>query len=84
MIRISIYTAPTENDCRGGAISTRVVSENDVSEVLREIGLEWKTADYMSQRQVVLTLDPVRENEVREIKTAVRAAAQALEDTGLL
>lgn len=34
------------------------VAESEVNETLRQIGLEYKTADYFTSRQVVIVIDP--------------------------
>lgn len=84
VIRITLYSGPSDTDDRQDAVSVHLVDEADVHERLRQIGLEWTTADYMPQRQVLIALDPVVPNDRAEIKQRVRAAAVALEETGLL
>lgn len=85
MIRITVYSGPSDTDRdRPPAITQRETPETQVHEVLRQIGLEWKGADYMTQRQVVITLDPVPAQADIDVKDQVRLAAEALERTGLL
>lgn len=85
MIRITVYSGPSTTDERPPAVSTRTVADVDVDDELRKIGIEWRTADYMPQRQVVITLDPVTTDDERaKLRANVRAAAEYLEQTGLL
>lgn len=85
-IRITIYAGhsldPTDVNYEPST-TVRTVSERDVSETLRQIGLEWRQADYFPGRQTVITLDPVRDDAV-DVRGEVRKAAEALERTGLL
>lgn len=86
MIRISVYAGHSPDDAdRPYAASTtvRTVSERDVSEELRKLGLEWRQADYFPGRQTVITLDPAGP-DVGDVKLKIREAADALERTGLL
>lgn len=85
MIRITIYSGPTKSDSNSGSISVRECDASRVGETLYNLGLEWKNADYMGQRQVVITLDPIPESEhnLEHIKRNVKASAMALERTGL-
>lgn len=86
MIRITVYAGPATADVLGGLSSTKVheVEDSAVHEILRSIGLEWKTADYFPRRQVVITLDPVVDEPKAKIRELIRDAALALEETGML
>lgn len=86
MIRVTVYAGPSATDERESSVVGHVADDADVHELLRQIGLEWKTADYFPQRQVVITLDPVNEDEAERasIKASVKEAAAHLEQTGLL
>ena len=86
MITITVYAGPSNpNDDRDPSIKRHLAREEDVTETLRQIGLEWKTAGYMTSRQVVITLDPiVDEPDAADVQAKVREAAVALEATGLL
>jgi hypothetical protein len=85
LTRITVYAGPSGEDPRESSVAFQVVANSDVSEHLRMLGLEWRTADYMPQRQVVITLDPIEpEHRKEDVKIQVRAAAEALERTGLL
>jgi hypothetical protein len=89
MIRLTIYAGPGVDD---GTLNTyepsvdvRMVDERDLANELHKLGLEWRQADYFPGRQTVLVLDPVPEQDDRaEVQAKVRAAAEALEGTGLL
>lgn len=86
-IRITVYAGEGPDD--GGLHKPSVVSyftsASEVHETLRQLGLEWKQADYFPARQVVITLDPIASpNQEDNVREKVRAAAEALEDTGLL
>lgn len=83
MIRITLYSGPSDTDTREAAISLRTVDTKDVSETLRQIGLEWKNADYMGSRQVIITLDPVVElKDSAEFKKAIDDLREALDNLG--
>lgn len=75
MIRITVYSGNSETDQRKGTISAYIVGDSEVSEHLRQIGLEWKQADYMTQRQVVITLDPIGVQEEEDLVKAVLQTA---------
>jgi hypothetical protein len=84
-IRITVYAGhsldPTDTNYEPST-TVRTVSERDVSETLRQLGLEWRQADYFPGRQTVITLDPVA--DAVDVRGEVRKAAEALERTGLL
>lgn len=84
-IRITVYAGESswEGEQRPGSV---VVHDHaDVGEVLRHIGLEYKSADYFPGRQVVITIDPIPDNsDSDDVRRKVREAAIALEGTGLL
>lgn len=86
MIRMTIYAGPGPDD--GGlykpSVSSRLIDERELSEELRKLGLEWKQADYFSQRQTVITLDPMPAAGEIDVQARIREAATALEGTGLL
>jgi hypothetical protein len=54
------------------------VSERNVHEVLREVGLEYNTADYFSTRQVVIVLDP-EQPDSDQARRAIQQAMESLE-----
>lgn len=57
------------------------VHNRDLADQLFRIGLEYKTADYFPNRQVVIVITP--ESTVPpEIQQKIKAAAEALEATG--
>lgn len=87
MIRLTVYAGPRPDD--GGlykpSVSSRLVDECELSEELRQLGLEWKQADYFPQRQTIIALDPVPDEiDEPDVRARVREAAAALEGTGLL
>lgn len=87
MIRITIYAGPGDpgrTPSYEASTSERIVAERDVSEELRQIGLEWRQADYFPTRQTVITFDPVTDPSEPDVKALVREAAIKLEETGLL
>ena len=93
MIRITIYAGLGEDASRGEAshfyepsVTSRTCSESDVHEELRQIGLEWRTADYFPTRQTVIVLDPVADEppSMAVVQSKIRDAAASLEGTGLL
>lgn len=86
MIRITGYAgeSPTDTERPGSVKVYGPFEDCDVNEALRQIGLEWKTADYMTQRQVVLVLDPVEDDKQPDVRGLVRKAAEMLEETGML
>jgi hypothetical protein len=88
VIRITVYAGPSLDPAETHyepSVTERTVDESDVSETLRQLGLEWRQADYFSGRQTVITLDPVvTRPDVRDVRDEVRNAAEALERTGLL
>jgi hypothetical protein len=83
-IRVTVYAG--ESAWPGEQRPGSVVAHNDadVAEVLRHIGLEYKTADYFPGRQVVITIDPIPADDSQDVRAKVREAAIALEETGLL
>ena len=91
MIRITVYAgpAPTDDPDDAGSYTASVglrgvFDTRDVSEELRQIGLEWRQADYFQNRQALIVLDPVEHTDRIQIEDKVRKAAAALEETGLL
>lgn len=87
MIRITIYAGPGDPSKTPNYEATtteRVVSERDVSEELRQIGLEWRQADYFPTRQTVITFDPVPDQREPDVRALIREAASKLEETGML
>lgn len=84
MIRITVYAGPAARGGREASTVEHVVDDRDVHEQLRLIGLEWKTADYFHERQVVITLDPIPTGDSSDVRLRIREAADALERTGLL
>jgi hypothetical protein len=59
------------------------VADSEVADQLFRIGMEYKLADYFPNRQVVIVINPDPTFTVPpEVKQKIRAAAQALEDTG--
>jgi hypothetical protein len=50
-----------------GASDYVATSESEVTEVLRTIGLEWKTADWPHHQAVVITVAP--RSDPREVET---------------
>ena len=93
MIRITIYAGLGEDKTEGEAphfyepsVTARTCAEADVHEELRQIGLEWRTADYFPTRQTMIVLDPVPDEppSMAAVQSKIRAAAASLEGTGLL
>jgi hypothetical protein len=61
------------------------IALSEISETLRKIGLEYKTADYFTSRQVIIVIDPDPGQKVApEVREKIREAATALEATGQL
>lgn len=86
MIRMTVYAGASPADETGPyepSVVVRTVRERDLSEELRKLGLEWKTADYFPTRQTVITLDPVPDERLN-VQALVREATDKLERTGLL
>lgn len=65
-------------------VSYRSCDAAGVHEELRQIGLEWKTADWAHGQQVVITIAPHVEENNAGLREQVRQAADLLERTGLL
>lgn len=86
MIRITVYAGHSFDHVSDYEPSTTVreVADRDVSETLRLLGLEWRQADYFTGRQTVITLDPIPGPRQPDVKGLIRAAAEALEQTGML
>ncbi len=82
--RITIYAAPSQTDPRPASASTRVVANRDLADTFRLLGLEWKNADYMPARQVVIVIDSVAGHDPDRVKELVQQASTLLEETGLL
>lgn len=78
MQKITVYAGPSSTDSRPQSVADW--SEYDPEEALRRIGLEYKTADYFSQRQVVIVIDPADEPPEAE---QVRRLMRALEASGV-
>lgn len=83
MFRVTVYAGPSETDDRPSSVAQYEVSHDDLGEKLRHIGLEWKTADYMPQRQVIIAINPIpaHEQTMTHVRAKVREAAIALEET---
>lgn len=85
MFEIIVYAGPSDTEDDREASTCRHFAEAaDVHEKLRQIGLEWKIADYMTSRQVVITLRLADDMRDPDVQAKVREAAIALEATGLL
>lgn len=84
VIRIIAYAGPSGTDERPSSVVDW--SEEGPEEALRRIGLEYKTADYMSQRQVVIVLTPEKDEDPdwEVAKKMVRRAVNQIQETGLL
>jgi hypothetical protein len=54
------------------------VSERQVAETLRQIGLEYGTADYLPTRPVTITIIPI-DTEQQVLRNAIRTAMTELE-----
>jgi hypothetical protein len=83
MIRIQVYAGSKSADDHEQRPPTIVdhghIAESQVHEVLRHIGLEYKTADYFPERQVIIVLDPVIEQDLPvEVKQKMHELADAL------
>lgn len=86
MIRVTVYAGPAVADDDGpyeASTVQHIVAERDLSEWLRNLGLEWRQADYFPGRQTVITFDPI-EPDRSNVRAKIREASIALEDTGLL
>jgi hypothetical protein len=81
MLKVTVYSGPSTVDDRPGDITLRMVSERDLAHVLSDLGNEWRNADYMGQRQVVITIDPVQSDE--EIEARIRRDIIAEIERGL-
>jgi hypothetical protein len=68
MLKVTVYSGPSTVDSRPGDVTLRTVSERDLANVLSDLGNEWRNADYMGQRQVVITIDPVQSDEEIEVR----------------
>jgi hypothetical protein len=69
MHRIQVYAGhvdgPHDDNTRPASAKDHgYVEARDVHEVLRQIGLEFKTADYFTERQVIIVIDPQVEAEL--------------------
>lgn len=86
MLRVNVFAGPSDNpqDKRPATTAQHIVSERDLSDALRQIGLEWKNADYMPNREVIITISSLAEVRDPEIGEKIREAAAALEATGLI
>lgn len=82
MIRITVYSGPARDDMRPSSCTMRITEETEVHEELRKIGLEYKNADYMPQRQVVITLDPVAvtAEDADPLKVVLKGAVDKIEE----
>ncbi len=79
--KVTVYAGP--NGERSPSIVVHDTdSDGPVEEILRKIGLEYKTADYFPERQVVIVVDPVNTDagELREALDKLNGMAEDMQE----
>jgi hypothetical protein len=81
MQKITVYAGPSTTDKREVGVSDW--SEYGPEEALRRIGLEYKTADYFPQREVVITIQPDSDLMLDPVTAEIHRLRRALIASGV-